>query len=76
MGMTKVLEEDESSMRALYERYELERHRSARYSAISSTYASCKMRVGAQINFGADEDCYFIALSSVLEETYSVGLKV
>ena len=73
VGITKVLGEDESSMRASYEMYESDRDCSARYGVRSSTYMSCKMRIGAQIDFGADEDCYFIALSSVREETYSVG---
>lgn len=71
-GITKVLGEDESSMRDLYKMYESIRHCSARYGVRSSTYVSCKMRIGAQIDFGADKGCYFITLTSVREETYSV----
>jgi len=67
--MAKVPEGDESPMRVLYRTFEQANYESIKYSSMSRATLPCKVAITAQIDLEADEDCYFIVLSSTWEET-------
>ncbi|ETI26324.1 hypothetical protein G647_03101 [Cladophialophora carrionii CBS 160.54] len=73
MGRTAALGEDDSPATDSYTLYESQKYQSARFGPTTSTYLPCKVLVSGQIDYGAEEDCYFIALTSVLQITYSVS---
>jgi hypothetical protein len=75
-GTIKIPVENESSISDMGQAYKSLDYRSARFGTESKTFIRrCNTYLGGRVHFGADEGLFFISLTSVQKQIYSVRQK-